>query len=147
MKPVDPWRPSRIGALIVFFTPAAAGALAWNWKRLNKSEWFGPAMALALIPLPVLVGIGIFLLANGDASRSDSLVFAGLGMMMLGAGWTYGMIFAQWYLQGPAYQHYQDKPDWEGLAVYDYPLRNAVLILMATAAAFPALVMLMVMLD
>jgi hypothetical protein len=147
MKPVDPWRPSRVAALIVFFTPAAAGTLAWNWKRLNKSEWFGPAIALALIPLPILVAIGIFVMISAENSNSDAMFLAGLGAILLGAGWTYGMIFAQWYLQGPAYQHYQEKPDWEGLAAFDYPLRNAALILIAVAAVFPAMMMLMIALD
>lgn len=144
---VDPWKPSRMGAIVVFLSPLAAALLAWNWRRLNKRAWFAPAMALALLPAPILIVIGLTLLGAADAGGSDLDFWLGFAPLMMAGGWGYGIVGAQWYLQGPAWQQYQEKPDWEGLASYEYPVRNAALILVGAAVGFPALVALFVMMG
>lgn len=139
-KAVQPWRPSQMSALVVFLTPLAAGLLAWNWRRLNKRAWSAPALALSLLVLPALFAIGFVLLSN-------DIVEAGLAAIMIGAGWEYGIVFAQWFLQGPAYQQYQEKPDWEALASFEYPLGRAALILAGCTIVFPLFFLVMVLAD
>lgn len=144
---VSPWQPSRLSFPIVFFVPLAAVLFAWNWRRLNKREWFWPAIVLSLLPLPLLYGVGFAVLTNVSGGGSDMELLLGIMPIALAAGWAYGSVFVQWYLQGGAWKQYQEKPDWDGLAFYDYPLRNGVLVFLGVLAAFPAMIAFFLTLD
>lgn len=138
-KPVSPWRPVYAVIFITFFAPLTVGMLAWNWRRLNKREWFVPALMLSILPLVVSVTLSFVIFATAN---DDLLVLGGVLLLLASACWTYGLVGAQWYLQGGAWQQYQNKPDWNGLAHYEYPLRNAVLILLGGTLT-PSLLLLM----
>lgn len=145
--PKEPWRPSRLIALVVIATPVAAGVLAWNWRRLNKEAWFRPAMILSVVPILVLFAIGFFTLVTLDTNAPEPVFIGALMLILIGAGFEYGMVFTQWYLQGGAWQQYQDKPNWEELAQYDYPLRNGAIMLAAFTILFPLAVGIPIFLD
>lgn len=121
-----PWNPSLLVGMTFFVTNIGSGmALAWNWRKLGKSEWMWWSLAGTFSLLFTTVMLVLALAKIGpQLNPSLHIPLMVLVVVLIMSNALFPLYLA--FLQGGAYRKWQ-RGDIEGMLNHDYPFGRALL--------------------